>query len=159
MKLGRLIKMSLNETCCKTQTGKHLSDSFPIQKGLKQDDAFRLFWRIRCYESPTKQGGNETSWNISASGICWRFLFTGRTHAYYKEKPMSVVAKKEVCLKVYVERLIIWPYIASRMQNKITAKRYEIARSFEYVAKFRYLGPTLTNQYSMHEQITSILNS
>jgi hypothetical protein len=39
MKLGRLIKMSLNETCCKTQTGKHLSDSFPIQKNLKQDDA------------------------------------------------------------------------------------------------------------------------
>jgi len=45
------------------------------------------------------------------------------------------------------------------MQNKITTKRYEIARSFEYVEKFRYLGPTLTNQYSMHEQITSILNS
>ena len=39
MKLGRLIKMSLNETCCKTQTGKHLSDSVPIQKDLKQDDA------------------------------------------------------------------------------------------------------------------------
>ena len=39
MKLGRLIKMSLNETCCKTQTGKHLSDSFPIQKALKQNDA------------------------------------------------------------------------------------------------------------------------
>jgi hypothetical protein len=23
---------------CKTQTGKHLCDSFPIQKDLKQDD-------------------------------------------------------------------------------------------------------------------------
>jgi len=39
MKLGRLIKMSLNETCCKTQKDKHLCDSFPTQKDLKQDDA------------------------------------------------------------------------------------------------------------------------
>ena len=39
MKLGRLIKLSLSEARCKTQTGKHLSDSFPIQKDLKQDDA------------------------------------------------------------------------------------------------------------------------
>jgi len=39
MKPGRLIKMSLNETCCKTQTGKHMSDSVPIQKDLKQDNA------------------------------------------------------------------------------------------------------------------------
>jgi len=38
-KLGRLIKTSLNETCCKTQTGKHLSDSVSIHKDLKQDDA------------------------------------------------------------------------------------------------------------------------
>jgi len=32
------------------------------------------------------------------------FFFTGRTHAYYKENPMSVVARKEVCLKVNVEK-------------------------------------------------------
>jgi hypothetical protein len=34
MKLGRLIKMRLNETY-----SKHLSDNFPIQNGLKQTDA------------------------------------------------------------------------------------------------------------------------
>jgi hypothetical protein len=32
MKLARLIKMCLNETYSKVRTGKHLSDSFPIQK-------------------------------------------------------------------------------------------------------------------------------
>jgi hypothetical protein len=36
MKLVRLIKMCLNETYSKVRIGKHLSDSFPIQNGLKQ---------------------------------------------------------------------------------------------------------------------------
>jgi hypothetical protein len=38
-KLVRLIKMCLNETYSKICIGKHLSDKFPIQKGLKQRDA------------------------------------------------------------------------------------------------------------------------
>jgi hypothetical protein len=39
MKPVRLIKMCLNETYSKIRLGKHLSDSFRIQKGLKQGDA------------------------------------------------------------------------------------------------------------------------
>jgi hypothetical protein len=39
MKLVRLIKMCLNETYSKVRIGKRLSDSFPIQNGLKQGDA------------------------------------------------------------------------------------------------------------------------
>jgi hypothetical protein len=39
MKLARLIKMCLDETCSKVHIGKHLSDSFPIQNGLRQRDA------------------------------------------------------------------------------------------------------------------------
>jgi hypothetical protein len=39
MKLVRLIKICLNETCSKVRIGKHLSDSFPIENGLKQGDA------------------------------------------------------------------------------------------------------------------------
>jgi hypothetical protein len=35
----RLIKMCLNETYSKVCIGKHLSESFPIQTGLKQGDA------------------------------------------------------------------------------------------------------------------------
>jgi hypothetical protein len=35
MKLARLIKMCLNETYSKVRIRKHLSDSFPIQNGLK----------------------------------------------------------------------------------------------------------------------------
>jgi hypothetical protein len=39
MKSVRLIKMCLNETYSKVRIGKHLSDSFPNQNGLKQGDA------------------------------------------------------------------------------------------------------------------------
>jgi hypothetical protein len=37
MKLIRLIKTSLNKTYSKVRTGKHLSDNYPIQNGLKKD--------------------------------------------------------------------------------------------------------------------------
>jgi hypothetical protein len=39
MKLVRLIKMCLNESYSKVLIGKFLSDSFPVQNGLKQGDA------------------------------------------------------------------------------------------------------------------------
>jgi retron-type reverse transcriptase len=38
MKLVRLIKMYLNKTYSKVCLGKHRSDNFPIQNGLKQGD-------------------------------------------------------------------------------------------------------------------------
>jgi sorting nexin-29 len=57
MKLVRLIKMSLNETCSKVNIGKHLSDTFPIQNGLRQEDTlspllfnFALEYAIRKVE-------------------------------------------------------------------------------------------------------------
>jgi hypothetical protein len=39
MQLVRLTKMCLNETYSKVHIGKHLSDSFLIQNGLKLGDA------------------------------------------------------------------------------------------------------------------------
>jgi hypothetical protein len=39
LKLVRLIKMCVNETCSRVWVGKHLSDRFPIKNGLKQGDA------------------------------------------------------------------------------------------------------------------------
>jgi hypothetical protein len=39
MKLARLIKMCLNETCSEVHIGKYMSERFPIQNGIKQGDA------------------------------------------------------------------------------------------------------------------------
>jgi hypothetical protein len=38
VKLVRRIKRPLNETYSKVRIGKHLSDSVPIQNGLKQEE-------------------------------------------------------------------------------------------------------------------------
>jgi hypothetical protein len=51
IKLVRLVKMCLNETCSRVQVGKHLSGTFPCKNGLKQGDAYRncfstLFWNM-----------------------------------------------------------------------------------------------------------------
>jgi hypothetical protein len=37
-----MIKMCLNETYGKVRIGKHMSDSFTLQSGLKQGDALSL---------------------------------------------------------------------------------------------------------------------
>jgi len=42
MKLGRLIKMCLNQTYSRVWVGRHLSDMFPIQSGVKQGDSLSL---------------------------------------------------------------------------------------------------------------------
>jgi hypothetical protein len=39
MKLVRLIKICVNESCIKVRVGTNLSDKFHIQNGLKQGDA------------------------------------------------------------------------------------------------------------------------
>jgi hypothetical protein len=52
MKLVRLIKLRLDETYSKVCIGKHLSDNFPIQNGLKQGEALSpLFFKfaLECH--------------------------------------------------------------------------------------------------------------
>jgi hypothetical protein len=39
MKVVRLIKVYVNESCSRVRIGKHASDVFPIRSGLKQGDA------------------------------------------------------------------------------------------------------------------------
>jgi hypothetical protein len=57
MKLVRLIKIFLNATYSKVRIGKHLSDNFPIQSGLKRDALLPLFFNfslecaIRSFEN------------------------------------------------------------------------------------------------------------
>jgi len=43
MKLVRLIKVCLNETCSRVWVGKLLSDMFPVRNGFKEGDALSPF--------------------------------------------------------------------------------------------------------------------
>ena len=46
MKLVRLIKMCLTETCSRIRVSKNLSDTFPIRNGLKKDVLLPLLFNF-----------------------------------------------------------------------------------------------------------------
>jgi hypothetical protein len=74
MKLLRLIKVFLNETYSRGRVGKHLSDMFPIMKGLKQGDAlspllFNFVYRGCQCEVSGQSGWLEMKKCTSASGL------------------------------------------------------------------------------------------
>jgi hypothetical protein len=68
MKLFRLIKMYLNETCSKVCVGKHLSDSFPVQNGLKQGGALSPpLFNVSLEYSIRKVQGNQVELKLNGS--------------------------------------------------------------------------------------------
>jgi hypothetical protein len=74
-KLVRLIKMCLNETYRKVCAGKFLSDSFPIQNGLKQADAlsplllnFALEYAVRKVQEKNSSEAHPASYPMGNRG-------------------------------------------------------------------------------------------
>jgi hypothetical protein len=61
MKLLGLIKMFLNEMYSKVCIGKHLSDNFPVQNGLKQRDSLCYCFSTLLYNMPLGRSV-KTSW-------------------------------------------------------------------------------------------------
>jgi hypothetical protein len=109
------------------------SDRFPIQNCKKQKDTLSPFFQL-CF------------------GICNR-----RKHRIQKIVKALLDASEEVGQKVNSEKTkhVLMPrYHETGQKHSI-----QIAiRSFADVAKFKYLGTTLTDQNCMHEEIKSRLN-
>jgi hypothetical protein len=67
--------MCLNETYSKVCVGKLLSDTFPIENGLKQGDVllpllFNIGLKYTIRKSPRKSSWFGMEWDTSAIGLC-----------------------------------------------------------------------------------------
>jgi hypothetical protein len=83
-------------------------------------------------------------------------ILSGSIHTIRKNTEASVIASKEIGLEVNAEKTKCM--VMSRDQNAGQNGYIQIGNeSFETVEQFKYLGTTLTNQNSIHEEIKSRL--
>jgi hypothetical protein len=163
MKLVRLIKLCSNETYSKVRIGKHLSDSFPIQNGLKQGDAlspllfnFALEYVIRKFKE-TRLGlkSNGTQFLAYADSVN---LPGDSIDAIRKSTETLIDASKEVGLEINIRKTKYM--LLSRHQNVGQSRDIKIAtRSFENVSQFKYLRTTVTNKNVIQEEMKRRSNS
>jgi hypothetical protein len=120
----KLIKICLNETCSKVHIGKYLSDSFPIQNGLKQRNApllfnFALEYANRKVEE--NQMGLKLNWThrpLAYADI--ENLLGNNINPIRKNTETFIDASKEVGLEINVEKAMFM--LLSHHQNECTSK-------------------------------------
>jgi hypothetical protein len=158
MILIRLIKMCLNETHNKVRIGKHVSDSFPIQNGLKQGDAlsaqlfnFALEYVIRKVQE--NQVGLKLNGTHPFLAYADDVNLLGDNMDTINENTGTLTdASKEVGLEVNIEKTNYM--LVSHDQNAGQNQDINIQnRSFENVSQL------ITNKNLIQEEIKRRLNS
>jgi hypothetical protein len=101
--------MCLNETYSKVCTGKHLSDSFPIHNGLKQDALSQLIFNFALEYAIRNDQGNQVGLKLNGTHQLLAYiddvnLLGDHIDTVKKNTETLVDANKEVGLVTNVEK-------------------------------------------------------
>ena len=110
MKLVRLIKLCLTETCNRGRVGKNLSDMFLVRNGLKQGDALTSLLLNFALEYPIKKVQvNQDGLVLNGTHQLLTYvddinILRGSLHTIQENTVAFVVASKENGLEVNADK-------------------------------------------------------
>jgi hypothetical protein len=141
--------MCLNETYGKVRIGKHLSDSFPTQNGLKEGDALSpLLFSFTSEYTILEVQENQVGMKLNGTQQLLAYgdhvnLLGDNIDTIKKNIEILIYASKEVGLEINVEKAKYM--LLSRQQNVGQNRDMKVAnRSFGNVSQLKYLGTTVT---------------